>query len=143
MRPTPQPRGEAPAAEKSTKWLSNRLLILNQMAKSELDVLDACFAALADPTRRRIVERLERGPATVGELAEPFAISLPAVSKHIRVLEDAGMVDRRREGRVHRCRLRPHPLREAAAWVSRHKRFWDAQLDSLEAFLADHPEDSE
>lgn len=97
--------------------------------------LDATFAALADPTRRAILARLRRGPAPVTELARPFQVSLPAISKHLRALENAGLVARRREGRVHQIRLRPRPLREAAAWISRYERFWERRLDALEAFL--------
>ena len=93
--------------------------------------LDATFTALADPTRRAIVRRLERGPATVGELAEPFDISAPAVSKHLRMLERAGLLARTREGRIHRIQLAARPLNEAMAWLERHRRFWSLRLDAL------------
>ena len=89
------------------------------------------FAALADPTRRAIVERLIRGHATVGELAEPFAMSLAAVSKHVKVLERAGLVSQERDGRLRRCRLEPAPLRDADAFLARYRPFWTSSLDAL------------
>jgi len=97
--------------------------------------LDRTFAALADPTRRAILARLSGGPATVTELAHPFRMSLPAVSKHLRVLESAGLLSRRRSGRVHHCRLAPAPLRHAAGWIGEYRRFWETQLDALGQFL--------
>jgi DNA-binding transcriptional ArsR family regulator len=105
------------------------------MVNNSVLSLDATFAALADPTRRAILARLTRGPAPVTELARPFEVSLPAISRHLRTLESAGLIARRREGRVHRIRLRPRPLREAAAWISRYERFWERRLDALEVFL--------
>ena len=93
--------------------------------------LDHTFAALADPTRRAILDRLVHGRATVGELARPFAVSRPAVSKHLRVLERAGLVRRERDGRVSRCGLDASPMKDAADWVERYRRFWDNQLDQL------------
>jgi len=93
------------------------------------------FAALADPTRRAIVERLMEGRATVGELAEPFAISLAAVSKHVKVLERAGLLERRIEGREHWLRLKPGALRGAARWLDHYRMFWDERLEAMEAFL--------
>jgi DNA-binding transcriptional ArsR family regulator len=100
-----------------------------------LPSLDRTFAALSDPTRREILERLRFGEASVGELAAPFAMSLPGVMKHLRVLEQAGLVKQRKLGRVRRCRLEGVPLREAEAWVSRYREFWQGQLDSLAEFL--------
>ena len=97
--------------------------------------LDEVFAALADPTRRGIVERLARGEATVGELAEPYAISAPAISRHLRVLERAGLLERRVEGRVHHCRLRTQPLATAQDWMAVYRGFWEGQFDRLAAFL--------
>ncbi|MGH7360243.1 MAG: ArsR/SmtB family transcription factor [Candidatus Methylomirabilales bacterium] len=97
--------------------------------------LDATFSALADPTRRAILARLARGASPVTRLAEPFDVSLPAISKHLRVLEDAGLLAREVEGRVHRCRLVARPLRNAAAFLSRYRRFWEAQLDALADYL--------
>lgn len=105
--------------------------------------LDAAFQALADPTRRAIVARLAAGEASVGELAAPFDMSLPAVSKHLKVLEGAGLLLRRREGRVHRCRLQPSCLKMAVDWIEHHRRFWEAQLDSLARYLEDATPDGE
>ncbi|HEY2806468.1 MAG TPA: metalloregulator ArsR/SmtB family transcription factor [Gemmatimonadales bacterium] len=97
--------------------------------------LDRVFHALSDPTRRAILGRLVRGPALVTELARPFPTSLAAVSKHLRVLEAAGLLTRRIEGREHHCALRPAPLRGAAEWILFYQKFWDSKLDALEAFL--------
>lgn len=97
--------------------------------------LDLTFGALADPTRRAILARLALGEATVGELARPFAVSRPAISKHLRVLERAGLVQRARDGRISRCGLDAAPMREAAAWVERYRRFWEGQLDSLQRYV--------
>src|SRR5881296_3507460 len=97
--------------------------------------LDRSFAALADPTRRAILSRLARGPARVTDVAARFPISLNAVSKHLKVLERAGLVRRRREGREHYLELRAAPLREIARWTSRYERFWNEKLDALDAFL--------
>jgi DNA-binding transcriptional ArsR family regulator len=98
-------------------------------------VLDATFGALADPTRRAILARLARGEAMVTELAEPFAMSLPAISKHLRVLESAGLLRREIDGRVHRCRLAAEPMKNAAAWITRYRVFWESQFDALEKYL--------
>src|SRR5215471_7075114 len=94
--------------------------------------LDQTFAALADPTRRAI---LARGEAPVGELARPFAISLPAVSRHLRVLERARLIERRVDAQWRVCRLRPQPLRTAASWIEEYRRFWEHRLDDLAALL--------
>jgi DNA-binding transcriptional ArsR family regulator len=93
--------------------------------------LDAIFQALGDRTRRTLLAQLARRPAMITELAAPFAMSLPAVSRHIRVLEDAGLVARTVEGRVHRCALHAAPLRSAAAWLQHYRRFWEGNLESL------------
>lgn len=98
-------------------------------------LLDATFAALSDATRRGILARLAAGEASVTELAKPYDMSLPAVSKHLRVLESAGLVARSKDGRVHRCRLEAAPLKSAADWIEHYRRFWEAQLDSLQRFL--------
>jgi DNA-binding transcriptional ArsR family regulator len=98
-------------------------------------VLDATFGALADPTRRAILARLADGEASVGELAQPFEMSLPAVSKHLRVLENAGLIGRRKDGRVRRCNLDAGPLREAADWISTYRKFWEERFDSLARYL--------
>lgn len=97
--------------------------------------LDAIFAALADPTRRAIVARLARGSADVGTVAEPFPISAPAVSRHLRVLERAGLVRRERIGRRHHLHLVPDPLSVADAWLRRTEGFWTERLDALERLL--------
>jgi DNA-binding transcriptional ArsR family regulator len=99
------------------------------------DQLDLTFGALADPTRRAILARLAHGEATVGELARPFTVSRPAISKHLRVLERAGLVQRSRDGRISRCELDAAPMREAAEWVERYRKFWEGQLDSLTRFV--------
>ena len=97
--------------------------------------LDAVFRALADPTRRAMLHELAAQPRTVGELAAPFEISLAGASKHIQVLERAGLVQREVRGRVHTCRLDAHPLHAGAEWLRHYERFWDRKLDRLEALL--------
>ncbi len=97
--------------------------------------LDLTFGALADSTRRAILARLAGGEATVGELASPFDVSRPAISKHLRVLERAGLVQRTRDGRVSRCELDAGPMRDAAEWVERYRKFWEGQLDSLSRYF--------
>lgn len=97
--------------------------------------LDRIFGALADSTRRAILARLARGEATVGELAEPFDVSRPAISKHLRVLERAGLVRRTPEGRISRCELDAGPMRDAADWVERYRGFWEKQLDELKRYV--------
>jgi DNA-binding transcriptional ArsR family regulator len=99
------------------------------------DRLDHVFGALSDRTRRAILRRLAGGPAMVSELAQPFDMSLPAVSKHLRVLEKAGLVHRRIDGRVHRCTLRAAPLGDAASWMKFYEEFWDGTLDALAGHL--------
>ena len=97
-----------------------------------LDRLDTTFAALADPTRRAILARLASGEASVGELAEPFDMSLPAVSKHLKVLERAGLIARSRTAQWRPCRLQAGPLKEAAEWIEHYRRFWDESFDRLD-----------
>lgn len=97
--------------------------------------LDAVFGALADPTRRAMVERLTQGAATISELAEPFDVTLPAIARHVRVLEHAGLVATRKEGRQRHCRMAQEPLREAIDWIVHWGAFWEERLDSLEALL--------
>lgn len=99
------------------------------------DSLSMTFSALADPTRRAILERLRTGTATVGELAEPFAISLPAISKHLRVLEKAALINRENEAQWRLCSLAPEPLREVDGWLSRYREFWEQSLDQLGEYL--------
>ena len=101
----------------------------------EHDALSTTFAALADPTRRAILERLADGDATVTELAEPFAMSLPAISKHLAVLERAGMVAKSRDGQRKYCRITATPLKNANAWLDEYRRHWEANLDQLDAYL--------
>lgn len=104
----------------------------------EVAALDATMLALADPTRRAILNRLTSGEARVTELAEPFAMSLNAVSKHIRMLERAELVRRRKAGREHFLSLNPKPLDEAALWIEQQRAFWNSSLDALERALAEH-----
>lgn len=99
------------------------------------DRLDATFSALADPTRRAILARLAAGEASVTEIAAPFAMSLPAVSKHLKVLERAGLIARGRDAQWRPCRLAPEPLRGVADWVANYRQFWEQSLDRLEAYL--------
>jgi DNA-binding transcriptional ArsR family regulator len=99
------------------------------------DNLDATFAALADPTRRAILARLASGEASVNELAEPFDMTLPGVSKHLKVLERAGLISRGRVAQSRPCRLEAAPLREAADWVEGYRRFWEESFDRLEDYL--------
>jgi DNA-binding transcriptional ArsR family regulator len=100
------------------------------------DRLSLTFAALADPTRRAILARLAEGEVSVTELAEPFAMSLPAVSKHLKVLERAGLVARGREAQWRPCRLEAAPLKDAADWVEHYRQFWEGSLDRLEDYLS-------
>jgi DNA-binding transcriptional ArsR family regulator len=122
--------------KKTTASLATPAIMLSQMVKRAGDSLGATFGALADPTRRAIVERLTRGEASVGELAEPFDMSLPAISKHLSVLEDAGLLVRTKEGRIRHCRLVEEPMRDAFEWIATYGSFWEEQLDSLGRFLA-------
>ena len=101
------------------------------------DHLSQTFAALADPTRRAILARLAAGEASVGELAEPFEMSLPAVSKHLKVLERAGLIVRGREAQWRPCRLDPAPLKDASDWLERYRIFWEESLDRLESYLSE------
>jgi len=100
-----------------------------------VDSLSATLSALSDPTRRSILARLSAGPATVGELAEPFQISQQAVSKHLAYLQRARLVDKRRAGRRHVCTLRPAPFKEVAEWVEHYRNFWEQTLDRLGEYL--------
>ena len=105
------------------------------MVKSATD-LDEVFGALSDPTRRQILTTLAKGERTVSELAEPFQMSLPAISKHLGVLERAGLINRERQGRVRRCSLEPEPLADALEWIAAYGRFWEERLESLDLLLA-------
>ncbi len=101
--------------------------------------LNAVFAALADPTRRRIVEKLARRPLTMGEIAAGFTISQPGISKHVRVLEESGLLTREIDGRFHRCMLATQSMAEASAWIEKQRAFWTATLDRLDAYLKSSP----
>lgn len=101
--------------------------------------LDAVFSALGDPTRRRIVERLARGPLSVGEIASGFSISQPAISRHVRVLEESGLLERHVLGRMHRCTLSPTAMKAASGWIDKQRSFWNAALDRLGVFLTEFP----
>src|SRR5216117_4421281 len=105
------------------------------MVKYSSRTLNRTFAALAHPTRRHILQHLARGDRCVTHLARPHAMSLPAVSKHLRVLEKAGLLRRRRYGRVHEMRLDAKPLKQAAQWVEEYRKFWEGSLDRLAAYL--------
>jgi DNA-binding transcriptional ArsR family regulator len=104
-------------------------------ATADAEVLDKVFWALSDATRRQVLETLEQGGATVTELAEPHGMSLPGFMKHLKVLEDAGLVVRNKEGRVVSCELSAQPMQEAAMWLSRYAKFWNDRLDALGRFL--------
>ena len=107
-----------------------------------MDRLSTIFAALADPTRRAILARLADGDATVTELAEPFDISLPAISRHLKVLETAGLISRSRSAQWRSSRLEAEPLREATAWMERYRRFWDVNFTRLDEHLRQRKEES-
>jgi DNA-binding transcriptional ArsR family regulator len=117
--------------------LTNNLddIIVNHMVKYLTPALDATFAALSDATRRGILAQLALGETSVSDLAMPYKMSLPAVSKHLRVLERAKLVERRKHGRVHRCRLVAEPMKGAAEWIERYRKFWEQQFDSLARYL--------
>ena len=100
-----------------------------------MDTLSATFGALADPTRRAILSRLSRGETSVGDLAKPFDISLPAVSRHLKVLERAGLIEREVDAQWRLCRLRGKSLREAHGWLDRYRSFWEESLDRLAEYL--------
>jgi DNA-binding transcriptional ArsR family regulator len=103
--------------------------------RPRLDALSTTFSALADPTRRAILARLTLGETSVTELAEPFAMSLPAISKHLKVLERAGLIARGRAAQWRPCKLEAAPMREVASWLEAYRQFWEASLDRLDAYL--------
>ena len=114
------------------------------MAVDTGDQLSIVFGALADPIRRALLTRLTAGDATVAELASPFRVSQPAISRHLRVLEQAGLISRRRRATARLSHLEAQPLREATAWLARYREYWDESYDRLDALLAelqDHPQD--
>lgn len=100
------------------------------------DPLSATLSAIADPTRRAILARLTQGEATVNELAEPFDISLPAISRHLKVLEQAGLISRGREAQWRPCRLETGPLKDLDGWLAQYRRFWEGSFDKMDAYLA-------
>ena len=112
--------------------------MLNHSVREE--PVELAFAALADPTRRRIVEQLSDGPASVSELARPLAISLPAVVQHLHVLEDSGLVSSEKVGRVRTCRIRAAGLRSTEDWIAQRRASWEQRLDRLGDYLERHPE---
>lgn len=102
--------------------------------------LDAVFSALGDPTRRRIVERLAHSRLTVGEIASEFSMSQPGISKHLKVLERSGLLNREIDGRVHHCRLDPRAMQAASGWIEEQRRFWEATFARLDDYFARNPE---
>lgn len=105
------------------------------MVNNSSTSLDAIFSALSDPTRREMLARLSRQQMSVSELAQPFNMSKPAITKHLKVLENAGLLTRTIDGRIHHCRLSAAPLSEAADWLAFYEHFWQQKLDALEGFL--------
>jgi|SRR5215813_8748879 len=124
------PLDSYPAPSYSTNWLCNYMVM--QTTSSHLD---ATFAALADPTRRAILARLASGEATVNELAKPFAMTQPAISKHLKVLERAGLISRDRDAQRRPSRLEPRRLAEASAWLDQYRQFWEASFARLDTVL--------
>jgi DNA-binding transcriptional ArsR family regulator len=116
-------------------YLTNRIIIQMVNCTMPTDQLSSIFSALADPTRRAILARLAAGSASVTELAAPFEMSLPAVSKHLKVLERAGLIARGREAQWRPCRLEPAPFRQVASWLEEYRQLWDARLDRLDTYL--------
>jgi DNA-binding transcriptional ArsR family regulator len=106
------------------------------MVKHSSDTLDIVFSALADPTRRAILDKLAHGELSVSELAEPHDMSLPAISKHIRILESAGLISREKDGRIHRLQLDTKPMKDAIAWLERYRRFWESKFAALDKHFA-------
>jgi len=100
-----------------------------------MDAMSSTFAALADPTRRAILARLARGETSVTELAAPFEMSMPAVSKHLRVLESAGLIERGRQAQFRPCKLKAEPLQQAMAWIEEYRQFWEQSFDRLDEYL--------
>jgi DNA-binding transcriptional ArsR family regulator len=118
----------------ATQYLTHKLNNIGP-CKVPLDPLSATFSALADPTRRAILARLALGETSVSELAQPFAMSMPAISKHLKVLEHAGLITRGREAQWRPCRLEPKALKTVDAWLERYRQFWEARFDRLDAYL--------
>ncbi len=101
--------------------------------------LDLAFGALAHPIRRGILARLSTGEASIGELAEPFKVSAPAITRHMKILEEAGLLSRKKLGREHRCRLEQKRMKQAQQWIASHRKFWNDKLDALELYLKENP----
>src|ERR1700674_207489 len=110
--------------------------MFNHMVEYSQEQLNNVFSAVADPTRRAILRALAKKPATITQIAKPFPGSLNAISKHVMVLEGAGLIRREIQGREHLCRLEPRPLRDATAWLDHYRQFWDVRLDALESYVA-------
>ena len=111
-------------------------MVERSKTRTGADHLSGVFGAIADPTRRAMLEMLSRRPATISEIARPFPVSFNAVSKHVMVLERAGLIERKVQGRQHVCRLRPRPLRQANAWLEHYRQFWEVRFDALEKYVA-------
>ncbi len=111
------------------------MLLFNQMVKYDDAQLDLKFGALADPTRRAILARLARGEASVNELAKPFNMSLPAISKHLKVLERAGLITRGRDAQWRPCRIQPAALKDVAEWLEQYRRLWEESFDRLDDYI--------
>ena len=137
----PKSSGLGHVARRHRKYSTNGLTlrkrssIFNRMVELQTHQLDTIFHALGDATRRQMLRELSKGERTVGQLAEPFAISLAAASKHIKALETAGLIRREVKGRTHLCRLHPGPLASAHEWLGFYERFWTTRLDALERLL--------
>ena len=114
-------------------------VIFNYMVNYNPRQLDLAFGALAHPIRRGILARLASGEATVADLARPHRVSAPAISKHLRILEDAGLLSRRKEGRVHHCRLEAEKMKAAQQWIAAQRAMWNDRLDRLESYLKENP----
>ena len=130
-----RPRHVSLDTQSQAHYLTLRLINHYVQYAMESDRLDLTLAALADPTRRAILARLAAGEATVTELAEPFDMSLPAVSRHLKVLERAGLITRGREAQWRPCRLEAEPLKEVNDWLEQYRRFWDESFDRLDDYL--------
>ena len=127
-------------------YIGNHMVTVSSIPdSSDTEQLNLTFSALSDPTRRAILERLATGSSTVGELAEPFDMSRPAISKHLRVLENAGLVSTERDGRISRCSLDARPMRVASEWVEHYRVFWEQHLDALARYFEeqDQPDSDE
>ena len=109
------------------------------MVNYNQDQLDLVFGALAHPIRRGILARLSTGEATIAELAKPFNVSAPAITRHMHILEDAGLLSRKKQGREHHCRLEQKRMKEAETWMENHRKFWTERLDALERYLKENP----